>query len=1153
MAVGYIKRLAGPFSGAGTKTLPFGFKIFAPTDVYVALAAAENEPPATLVYGSDYTVTKNDDQDVTPGGAVELATPLTAEQRVSVGSKLPYTQEVQLTNHNRFPPEIVNTGLDRVVIQIQQVAEIQDRAIKTYTTDSRTPEQLLSDIFSTEKNAGVSAAAAANSADAAKTSAETAQKYSDAVTSFKDQIVVTGNNIAAVKTNADNIGDIKTAAANVVDIKTNANNIGSIKINATNMDAIRGVRAQQDNILAVAGHLSDIHAIGTEVRQDQASAKKSAEAAAASEAAAKVSQDNAFVYRGEAAVARNEAQKIAEGVAALDGSGVAQATLDLMKHLGASEVDTDEYLRAFVDAEGRLLWWVDHDGNIGWSKGIPEPIQKVLTALQELTATNHEALSTAVEPDNPEWLKVWQDKDGKVLGGIRTDGTFEFFKGIPVPVQAALDEVNATAGSLQNQITSNDQDIDDLKAKDEDIDNRLATEIDEDNPEWLQVVRDADGKVLYGVKTDGSFENTKGIPTPTATAIEKVDGKAEKNAAAVADMSTVLVADNPEWLKVWQDKEGKVLAGIRSSGDFVASKIGWSNDNLSDLEQLLTARGFKTPVPTDWSDAVSLQIPEPRCAVVNIISDYSDMPQTKTSDHHDWMEFWDMQGNYFKKRIINNAQGNSSLSFVKKNFGFDLCNDKWVGDDTFSIRFGKWVPQDSFHAKAYYTDYFRGVAVVSYQLMNEVCLSRGIEKDRPWKKGLKVADGWSAIPESFAEGGDNSLELDNGARCFPDGFPVIVHFNGKFYGIFSWQLKKHRDNMHMDKKTAEHIHLDGTITSTTLLNYRGKDDFQIGWKDFEIRNPKNLYCMDGSKYEGDTNQQELIDETSENYNSSNKDHVRSKKVKEYIKKLSLSMYDINKTRDDNYHGNHTKEGADKVREVFEKYFDPDNLIDYLCVSDVIKNADGFGKNWQWTTYDGAHWYINMYDVDMSFGGYFQGDRILAPSTIHLGDSKAYPTGFITEFYSSTSAFGTGALEARYAELRKRGMLSVDHIVGSLSDWVARIGVSQYNKEYEKWADCPCHGVNVVNEKFWKLRIGDDGKPEKAEGNTYDKDTTYAIGEVCGYGVSSDMGYFVFEAVAETTGCAPVRQFKYYDSIYRVKNWLTQNLINMDKLYKYSEE
>ncbi len=1186
------------YAGNGkTTAFPFVFKVFDETDIAVSVGASGATATA-LAYATDFTVALNGDQETNPGGTVTVKNAPAKGANLAIISAIPFDQPMKLTPYDGFNPETLNDNSDRQCIQIQQLAEQADRAITVEPTDARTPAQLLDDIFDTEKAGQASAAAAARSAAESKQSAETSKQYSDAVTAFKDQIVTTANNINAVKTNAENIGDIQTVADNITAVKTNANAIAEIKTNAANIGAIKAVYAERENIQATVANLPQIHAIGEEARQSQESAKVSAATATAAEA-------NTLAYKTEAVSARNQAEQIAAGISALDGSGVAGALIDLRTLLGASAVETDEYLRAVVDAEGRLLFWIDHDGNIGWSKGIPEPIQKVLTALQEqdkvhtaAIADTDDRLSTAIEADSPEWLKVWQDSDGKVLGGIRTDGSFEFFKGIPQPVAEALAEAKAdreaikaaaTASTeeLQAQITSNDEDITALQAKDEDIDDRLATSV-VDAGDWLQVVTDKDGKVLYGVKGDGSFENGKGVPTPTAEAIAAVDEKAETNKAAIADtddrLATEVETDNTEWLKVWKDEDGKVLGGIRTDGTFeffkgtpapianalatlakafttdtlttkslTAETINWSDNNMSDLETLLLQRGFKTPAPIDWSDASSIQIPEPRCAVVNIISKYSDLPYSKTANRKDWLEFWDMQGNYFKKRIILNNQGDSSSGMAKHNFAMDICNDEWEGDDTFSVRIGDWVPQDSFHCKAYYTDYFRGIGVVCYKLMDEVLRTRGIDKDRVWKKALKASEGWSELPATFVNGGDNSLNLDTGARCFPDGFPVIVHYNGEFYGIYSWQLKKHRDNMHMDKKTAEHIQLDGKIGTGTILNYTGDSEFKIDWTAFEVRNPKSLYCMDGTEYKGDTNQKELIDETSENYDASNKNHVRTKQVKEYIKKFSLAMYEINQARANNYSGQHSAEGAAIVRETFEKYFDPENWIDYICFSDVVCNRDGFWKNWQWTTYDGQHWYVNLYDTNISFGETADSSSITPPYTYHLGNYTYYPVKFITEFYSTHGDYGTGELEARYAELRKCGLFNVDHIIDLLQDWVARIGVDNYDKEYKKWTESPCHGDPIINTAYWELVRNEDGTPTTAESSTYSSTTTYAVGDTCSYGINKNMGWFTFKAVAETTGNAPITKFKHYDSIYRVKAWLTKNLSNMDTLYNYSEE
>lgn len=142
MAVGNVKRLAGPFTGAGTKILPFGFKIFEPTDVFVALAEKENDPPKNLEYNADYSVEMNQDQEATPGGTVTLTNALNETQIVSVGTDIPYTQTTQLTNYIRFPPETINTALDRTVVQIQQLVEQVSRALITDTTDTITPRQL---------------------------------------------------------------------------------------------------------------------------------------------------------------------------------------------------------------------------------------------------------------------------------------------------------------------------------------------------------------------------------------------------------------------------------------------------------------------------------------------------------------------------------------------------------------------------------------------------------------------------------------------------------------------------------------------------------------------------------------------------------------------------------------------------------------------------------------------------------------------------------------------------------------------------------------------------------------------------------------------------------------------------------------------------
>lgn len=218
----YVKRLAGPFTSEGQSRLPFGFLIFEKTDVYVATADDPEAQARILVYGQDYSVEMNSDQAATPGGAVVLTTPIVKGNIFVVGSAVAYTQNMQLTNYSRFPPEIINEAIDRVVVQIQQLVERLDRTLSVPPTSDSTPEQLIEKLLSAQNDARKFADAAEKSADAAEKSAEEAKKseektkeYAEAATaivSFKDEIKTVAGNIVPVVATGTAIEDVKTVA-----------------------------------------------------------------------------------------------------------------------------------------------------------------------------------------------------------------------------------------------------------------------------------------------------------------------------------------------------------------------------------------------------------------------------------------------------------------------------------------------------------------------------------------------------------------------------------------------------------------------------------------------------------------------------------------------------------------------------------------------------------------------------------------------------------------------------------------------------------------------------------------------------------------------------------------------------------------------------
>lgn len=772
-------------------------------------------------------------------------------------------------------------------------------------------------------------------------------------------------------------------------------------------------------------------------------------------------------------------------------------------------ISNDEYIIAVVDAENRILAGIKYDG---------EPF-----------FPNHEMYSVI---SNKEWLYAIIDAEDKVLVGFRADDGHMLVGGIDISTFIA------------NAII----DIADIKERTA----HLSTIV---NDEYLSVETDAEGKVIGYIAPDGShyLYNVKSETIPEEFEhIEDPEGRTE------------ITTDAEGRVLAYRDSEGKNHEHDMEVTNLDVSNLNLQGNSVNNIKDALKASGFNVKTPIDWSESSFIQIPEPRFAIINV-TNIDSMPTTKTQDKKAFLEFWDMQGNYFKKHAILNAQGNSSLGFIKKNVAIDLCNDEWVGDDTPKVRIGDWVSQDSFHMKAYYTDFFRGVGAVSYKLYDQIVRTRGNMYDRPWKKALlnlsKIGITTKSLGNPYV--GDYELLTDTGARCFPDGFPVAVYLNGEFYGIFSFQLKKHRDNYHLDKSTAEHVHLDGTINYSTFWNGT------ILWNEFEVRNPKNLYAIGGNKYDADIKQEEIAGEDEVNtwleaghlpdgttISSKIKKNLQMTAiVKKYIQNFANTINIIDAAASIYEASSKTDEDLKAFKAVFEKYYDVDNLIDYVIVSDLIKNSDGFGKNWQWFTYDGIKWWVGLYDCDMSFGGHWEGNQISNTLSAHLNKYTSIPSGFITKYYVTE-------LSKRYKYLADLGIASADNIFSLLQDWCMRIGTDFFKEEYKKWADSPCIADSIVRSEYWEPVFDDNGNPQTDTSETFDAAHTYNVGDIVSFGINAQMGYFKYKCIKATSALStntphivsaysPIKIFKHCDNIYRAQKWIEQNTANMDKVYNYT--
>ncbi len=723
-------------------------------------------------------------------------------------------------------------------------------------------------------------------------------------------------------------------------------------------------------------------------------------------------------------------------------------------------IENEEFIMAVIDSENIVLY------------GIYRATGKPYFPLNEMYHVEQ----------NEEFFAVWLDAANHVLLGIRRDGQI-------------IGEIHAV-NALKQVISQLQSGVAALQEKVGTIDTNLKELLDvfslQDNEEYLAVEQDAEGKVLSATNPDGShyIHNAKSETIPTEFEhIEDPEGRTE----------------------ITTDAENKILGYRDSEGTRHEHKISANHINLTDeaakeVNEAFKSAGIKMENPSDFSKDSYIELPIPRIAAqVRLYA--PKLPTTKQDDIEAEIEYNDKDGNYFRKPVILNAQGSSSMSYFVKNMAIDL-------NDGSEIKFGDFPTQDSFHLKKYYIDAFRGQCIVGYWLIEQVYKSRPIGQQYPYE--------YSYSNGSTTDGlGDVKKDFFTGAKCHPDGFPIVITWvNSETgeeteMGIYAWNLKKSKEVYNCDKKKAENIILDGYITNSTLFGGT------VDWSQYEIRNPKSLIDKDGNKYDGD-NPKELSDTDK-----------TSKKVKEYIIRLSHSIEAIN------------NENSDELKkEKFKEYFLLDMMIDYFLQSQVVYNFDGFEKNWIWVTHNGLQWCPTIYDEDSIFGAWWNGTYVQEESAYFkmLGNDSGFITGYLSQLFKTE-------LCNRYKELRDKGIFSVDNIMSLLNKWTHCIGYDNYKKEIGIYPETPSYRDSKLNPK-WKVNGLENANKE----DTFDINKTYSKNDICIY-----KGYS-FSLVADNClGEPPItgsyvntpNYLGFYNSSIRVKNWLTKRISFLDSEYNYN--
>lgn len=661
---------------------------------------------------------------------------------------------------------------------------------------------------------------------------------------------------------------------------------------------------------------------------------------------------------------------------------------------------------------------------------------------------------------------------------------------------------------------------------------------EQDNPEYLAAETDAEGKVLSATNADGShyLYNVKSETIPTE--FEHIEDKEGR-------------------LEITVDANGKVLADRKRDGERYETKMNIdilrvSNLNLEgnssyDIAKALKEINYKG---FDWSDWVEknstpLELAIPRKAIVNITG-VKNLPSKKAVNDKAYLEYYDLSGNYFKVKAYLNAQGASTLADPMKSCAIDLFSNDW-GGESYEIKFGNWIAQDSFHLKAFYKDALKSIQPISYDIGNQILSYLNVRANR--FHIMKTDDILSGAR------GDTKYDFSQ-ALCMPSQFPVEVYLNGDYYGLFMWSLKKNRANYSMDKKDYTSILIDNV---GSIYHYNG--DIGCSWD--ELKNPKTLICVDGKKYDADTHMGEIIGTdtvagkkytfkklnaattdfdyftvTSVDYNPLNKDMKNTAKTKAIINECSKYVKYIHDAATD-----------EEKKKLALKYFDVPNIIAYIIFTELTFNQDGRINNAQITIYDGKVGY-NIYDCDSCLGKTWSGvfwSASIVSEVIPANKDNWMPTDVIKSLFSEE-------INACYKKLRDSGIISTENINKIIDSWFDRIGKETLERSIKKWSSPSYREATNVNVN-WEFYICKSLENEVV--SQYDESVEYHVGDKVYLKNKTGWDSYYYKCIKDCTGIYPTKNNSLepnavYDSFSRIKEWIKYKIEFCDKLFLYNQ-
>lgn len=248
-----------------------------------------------------------------------------------------------------------------------------------------------------------------------------------------------------------------------------------------------------------------------------------------------------------------------------------------------------------------------------------------------------------------------------------------------------------------------------------------------------------------------------------------------------------------------------------------------------------------------------------------------------------------------------------------------------------------------------------------------------------------------------------------------DGFPIKVYYNNNYEGIYTWNIPKDKWMFNMDDTLDNHCVLCGEeYNSGCFLTANAS-----AWSD-EIHDTMPISIV-----------------TSFN---------------------AFQNFVINST-DDEFKAN------------LENYVYVDSLIDYYIFQYVICGLDSMGKNQLFATYDGTKWIATSYDMDSTFGLYWNGQSFVSATYRMQEDYESGKNTQPNKLYVRLEQLFVNQIKARYNQLRA-DILSYNNIVNTFEPFMDIIGNDLYAEDLTIYTAIPSGNTNNIQQirNYYRDRV-----------------------------------------------------------------------------------